>query len=619
MQRIWAMQPGAWFCLSWKSQSGTWHDEFFKRNEIGKIRSYIREHQDKNLYACPHGFTKPRRLGENAVAPKLLWADLDEVDPRDVKIKPTMAWETSPGRYAAVWLTDAVVTAELNKRWTYYLGADKGGWDYTQVLRTLPGCINYKYKERPRVKLLWDDGDEVKIAEIERLAPGEKQETRGSGGDSKAIYEKYERALPPWVRRELLNGKPTVGKRSEMFWKLGHALIEAGLSRDEALTLLKASPWNKFAGRHDEDKQLERELDKALEEKIGGINGHKVNGHKVNGETPRIFLARSMEEVEEENIDWLWYPYIARGEMSILEGDPGLGKSYVAEMIGGAFVDGTRLPSVKRLPTIRGPVCYFDIENSQGAVTKKRLVCNGIKNLARFYQEDQFFTIDDPDAMDGVYEALKRVQPVLTVFDTINTYIGKSNTSNAAETTQALATFKEIATQFNTAVIVLRHLTKGVGGSALYRGQGSIAFTGTARTVMTVQSLPEDDTERVLSVTKINIAKRPPSIKFRIEALPDTLKETDRSQFIWGEFDERSTDEIMQEHEKNRREGNDDDSAAIEEWLKDTLDSGGKRIIELKRMAEMKSFDWKQVSKIARKIEVARTGAGDREMWSLGV
>src|SRR5690606_1870011 len=102
----------------------------------------------------PHGFTKPERNKNFAAIPKLLWADLDEADPRTCAIKPTIAIESSPGRFAGLWLVDAPMTEEINRRLTYFLGADKSGWDLTQVLR-VPGTNNYKYNSNPRVRILW--------------------------------------------------------------------------------------------------------------------------------------------------------------------------------------------------------------------------------------------------------------------------------------------------------------------------------------------------------------------------------------------------------------------------------------------------------------------------------
>jgi hypothetical protein len=133
IQHLWIRQPGKFFCLSTKSVGGHWRDWFFRHDEID-IATFAREHGEANIYFCPHGFNKPRRIKTNAVLPRCLYADLDEVHPRSCKPRPTIAITSSPGRYVGLWFTDRAITEELNKRLTYHLGADRGGWDLSQVL-----------------------------------------------------------------------------------------------------------------------------------------------------------------------------------------------------------------------------------------------------------------------------------------------------------------------------------------------------------------------------------------------------------------------------------------------------------------------------------------------------
>lgn len=314
----------------------------------------------------------------------------------------------------------------------------------------------------------------------------------------------------------------------------------------------------------------------------------------------------------EESLDWIWYPYLARGEMTILEGDPGLGKSYLAQMVGLAIADGKRLPCIKQaMPHPMGKVVYFDLENSAGSVTKRRLVDNGCANLKNYFQEERPFMIDDEDALDLVYEGLERVRPDLVVFDTVNTYIGKADTHKASETQQAMAQFMEIAKRFNCAVIVVRHLTKSSKERALYRGQGSIAFTGMARVVLTVGQHPEEDDLRVMAVTKLNITRRPPALTFQIDALPDTLKFQDRSRFKWGDFIDLTSDEIVTVEVKKREKIGKHDEVA--EFLRNILSEGPMLRAAVERAAQGRGYGIKTLVKVVEEIGIkvsAPTGFG---------
>ena len=401
-----------------------------------------------------------------------------------------------------------------------------------------------------------------------------------------------------------MHGKPTPGKRSEVFWRLVNECVEAGMSREEAYIILKASPWNKFRGRSSEIVQLNRELDKVYKKKF--TTTATKNGYS--------FLQTSLADVDEENISWIWYPYLARGEVTILEGDPGVGKSYLMQMVSKAIADGERLPS-PRTSRVQGKIAYFDVENTAATVTKKRLKHNDCQHPENFFQEEEPFSIDDEDAVKHVYEAIEELRPVLVVFDTINLYIGRADIGKATETTQALSRFKDIARRFNCSVVLVRHLTKGnVKEKALYRGQGNIAFAGVSRIIMTLGTDPEDRDTKVLAVTKINLAPYPKALTYTVRSLPDTLKDQDRSKFTWGEFVELTSDEILgvPAHEKGEN--------AVE-FLREALDEGPRKASEIETMAEKRAISARTLQRAAVELEVVRKqrgfGKGKSSFWEL--
>lgn len=625
---IWAKTPGKFFCISTKDGGDKWKDHFFARDEFGKIRQFLRDNDEKNIYFCPHGFNRRVRQKGEAVLPNMLWADLDFADPRkiDKKIRPTIAIESSPGRFVGLWVLKDQMTEAMNRRLTYTIDADHGGWDVTQVLR-FPGTRNYKYKSQPKVRILWDDGPKYSMKKLDYFLPKDDAETvDGEHLSAAEVYEAYEGKLPRWARRELI-AKRITGKtdRSEMLWKLENVCVEAGMSLDEAFAVIKRSVWNKFAGRRGEDTQLRKELQKVVDHQFkekpkGAEKRHRGSdeeeSHREKDPKGR-FIFKPMSEVERENLDFVWYPYLAKGEVTILEGDPGLGKSYLAQMIAGYVAKGRRIPcAIKGKGKTQGPVVYFDIENSGGTVTKPRLDDNGFKDLDNYYQVEEPFSIEDEDAMDEIYEYLEEIRPALVVFDTLNTYIGKADTHKASEVTQAFGQFKDIAREFNCSVLVLRHLTKG-GGSAIYRGQGSIAFSGSARVVMSVGVDPNDTETRAMAITKINFAKPPRALTFRIEERPK-----DKSEFIWGEFVDLTSQEIMDAAAEARSEGRQGKGMQdAMEFLEAELNGTPIDRDKLTRMAEKRSISPKLLVRAADKMGVVkkRTGKGSSksESWEL--
>lgn len=605
---LWANQPGKFFCISTKSPGGKWKDHFFSPDEFGSIRQFLRDHDDHDIYFCPHGFNRRVRQKSEAVIPNLLWADLDFADPKTMKPKPTIAIESSPGRFVGIWVLDGPMNEELNRRLTYHVGADHGGWDLTQVLR-FPGTRNYKYRSQPKVRTMWKDGKEWTAKKIERYLPPPEEKEEGENLSAAEVFEAYESKLPRWVRRELL-AKKTVGRsdRSEMLWKLENACVEAGMSLDEAFAVIKRSGWNKFAGRRNEDEQLRRELSKVVENQFkekpkGADKRHsKSDEEESQDEKSRNHFLKfeKMSDVKEEDLKFLWRPYLAEGEVTILEGDPGLGKSYLAQMVAGSIVEGRRIKSpYKGQPRAKGAVVYFDMENAAGSVTKPRLTQNGFEDLENYHVVQQPFSIDDDEAMDYVYEQLEIIKPKLVVFDTLNTYIGRADTHKASEVAQAFGIFAQIARDFNCSVLVLRHLTKG-SGSAMYRGQGSITFAGLARVVIAVGVDPEDSETRVMAVVKMNFAKAPQGLSFRIEE-----RKKGASEFMWGDFVNLSAQEVMDAAAAAREEGK--QGTHIQdamEFLESTITGAAIEVEKLYRMAEKRSIPKKMIDRAAAKMDI---------------
>lgn len=612
---LWSQQPGKFFCISTKSGAGTWKDHFFTVEDFGKIKSFLREHEDDNIYFCPHGFNRRVRQKGEAVLPNMLWADLDFVDPKEIKPKPTIAIESSPGRYVGLWILKETMTEELNRRLTYHLKADKGGWDVTQVLR-FPGTKNYKYKSAPRVRKMWDDGPIYSTKKISSYLPPIDVVDAKDVKSAAEVYEKYEEQLPRWARRELMRRDHVgINDRSEMLWKLENACVEAGMSMEEAFAVIKRSVWNKFAGRRSEDEQLEREIRKVIENQFrekpkGADKRHMKSDEEISEEDKpkKRFSFVPMRDVEAEELDFIWWPYLAKGEVSILEGDPGLGKSYLAQIVAASVATGTKVPCFRKgTSKVKGRVVYFDIENSRGSVTKPRLENNGFIKMKHYYQVEEPFSIDDSEALDEIYEHLEEIKPTLVVFDTLNTYIGRADTHKASEVTQAFGIFKAIARDFGCSVLIIRHLTKG-SGSAMYRGQGSIAFSGSARVVMSVGVDPNDTDTRVMAITKINFAKAPKALSYRIEE-----RKGGKAEFVWGDFVDLTSQEIMDASTEARQKGKIGDAMQdAMEFLENNITGMAIEVGKLYRMAEKRGIDRDMLERASKRIGVEITQTGKK-------
>jgi hypothetical protein len=233
----------------------------------------------QNVYFCPLVFSQPKRLSQYALPTACLWSDLDLADPAQLKLRPSVAWKTTQGgycenhlddveetpRWQALWLLDRDITpdaaAELSRRIAYAEGADKGGWDVTQVLR-LPGTYNHKHAPPQRIEMLWAELRLYNPSQIALVYPRvEIPHANGAAAEWPVVSEESIiealRTMPVGAR-EMLNRNPAGADRSMELLRIARTLLKLNVPRDVLLHLLERSSFAraKFEDRHDGRKVL---------------------------------------------------------------------------------------------------------------------------------------------------------------------------------------------------------------------------------------------------------------------------------------------------------------------------------------------------------------------------
>jgi hypothetical protein len=582
--RIWGVQAqsheGSYFCISTKSKNGKWHDHFFQWPiEPRKLRQFfmLKDTDDYNLYFCAHGFKSPKRKKEEATPTAFLWADLDEAHPSKCSPVPQVAWQSSPKRYAALWRLNTHYAPgdieQVNKVLSYASGADKGGWDLTQVLR-IPGTRNHKYQGSPYGKMIWEKDNKYRLKDFPKEISVES--------DANSVLAKYARKLKKDTIRLLTASRATVGKRSEVIWRLENELHEQGVSPGDTYVLIKNSVWNKFAGRHDEEAQLRRELEKTRGQ---GTYGDAKPKQSAKLKRPKINFIR-MSDVEAEDVDWLWYPYIPRGKLTIIEGDPGLGKSWITMALSSYVSLGKRFPGVEPDDAVDGNILLMSAEDGLGDTIRPRL-----DTMAA--QVDRINAIEDPvtfdeDGIGDMREVLDEIKPILVIVDPLVAYMGGGvDMHKANETREVMAGMARLAAEYKAAFVIIRHLTKGSRDKSIYRGIGSIDITAAARSVIMVGRNPESPDEgRVLCHIKSNLAPlgKPQAYVLRPKS-PRPFKFEGPCNF--------TPEEVF----KAEPTGSGDDALRdAVEWLKQRLIDGTSPRDEVTRDAEAKGISTKTLN-----------------------
>lgn len=224
-------------------------------------------------------------------------------------------------------------------------------------------------------------------------------------------------------------------------------------------------------------------------------------------------------DVKAEPVRWLWYPYIAIGKITLLQGDPGDGKStmmmnFIAELSkGGATPDGVAFGRPHK-------IIYQCSEDGASDTIKPRLEAAGAdcRNIA-FINEEIYsgLTLDDERIRDAIIECT----PQLVVIDPIQSYIG--NDSDLQIAVRARKLMRRIgmwASTFNCAIVLIGHLSKKEGTKELYRGLGSIDVIASARSVLQVERDNRDEDIRIVRQIKNSLG--PKGNDFRFEIRPET-------------------------------------------------------------------------------------------------
>lgn len=237
-----------------------------------------------------------------------------------------------------------------------------------------------------------------------------------------------------------------------------------------------------------------------------------------------------LSDVQPEQVLWLWPERIALGKLTIIDGDPGLGKSLVTCDLAARVTTNSPMPdgSIGDLQEPAG-VLFLSAEDGLADTIRPRLDAAGADSErigARVYVTDEgqgvgvgaerLPTLADISVLESDIVA---TGAKLVIIDPLMAHLPDGvNANRDQDIRRALTPISKLAERTGVAIVVVRHLNKLSGGNPLYRGGGSIGIIGAARTGLLVAADPNDETgtRRVLAVTKSNLALCAPALAYRI-------------------------------------------------------------------------------------------------------
>ncbi len=307
-----------------------------------------------------------------------------------------------------------------------------------------------------------------------------------------------------------------------------------------------------------------------------------------------------MSEVELQNVNWLWYPYIPFGKISIIQGDPGEGKTTLALRLAAACSTGQALPGMEVSEPFN--VIYQAAEDGLGDTIKPRLMEAGADQdrVLNIVEDARSLTLLD----ERIEAAIMQVGARLMILDPIQGYLGgKIDMNRANEIRSVLKNVAAVAERTGCAIVLVGHLNKAAGASSAYRGLGSIDFRAAARSVLLVGRMKKEPNVRVIVHDKSSLAPEGKSLAFSLG---------DENGFRWLDgYNDISADELLCGFNGETK------SAAAEELIRDMLSGGEKIPCEtIFSTAEARGISQRTVNEAKKNIHgIQSRKIGKRWVW----
>ena len=224
-------------------------------------------------------------------------------------------------------------------------------------------------------------------------------------------------------------------------------------------------------------------------------------------------------DIEPKEVKWLYYPYIPFGKVTILQGDPGDGKSKLMLALAAMLSKGTPLPFNDEEDTHEPMVIIYQTteDDADDTVVPRFIVSGGdTQNLIFIKEDKKALTFDD----ERIKKAIKDYDAKLLILDPLSSYIGSDCCINAANETRARFNHLiQVAKETGCAIVIVAHLNKAYTMSPLYRTAGSIDIAGAARSILGIYRMKpsENPKGRILAQVKSNLAPTGSAIVFEVD------------------------------------------------------------------------------------------------------
>ena len=306
----------------------------------------------------------------------------------------------------------------------------------------------------------------------------------------------------------------------------------------------------------------------------------------------------NMQDIEVESVSWLWYPFIPYGKVTIIQGDPGEGKTTLVLQIIARLTRGESIIDEKEQPQIN--VIYQTAEDGLADTIKPRLLSADADCSKVLVIDDR----DTPLTMRDVRleQAIVETNAKLVVLDPIQGFLGADvDMHRANEIRPIMKHISVLAEKYKCAIILIGHMNKCSVGKSAYRGLGSIDFQAAARSVLIVGRIKDEPEIRVVCQTKSSLAPEAKAVAFRLN---------EETGFEWiGELD-ITADDLLSGTVKGTKK------QAAMDFLENLLADGRMAQTEIIELARQKGISDKTLRNAKDELKIKSKRVNNQWHWS---
>ena len=318
-------------------------------------------------------------------------------------------------------------------------------------------------------------------------------------------------------------------------------------------------------------------------------------------------MYRKISDIEPKPINWLWEDYMAKGAITLITGEPELGKSQITLNMAAIVTTGGIWPDNRKKQCKVGNVILISAEDSLEHTIRTRLEANSA-NMDKIYHLDGIGDYNSGNKLFNLKSNLNELETMINeikgvsmiVIDPLSAFIAGVDSYKNTDVRSMLAPLSKLAEKYDIAIVGVEHPPKSSNGKAINQVGGSKAFIAAARSAYLVSKDPQDEKRSLFLRIKNNLTSHSVGISFRLEEV--ILPTGEISKVVWGDEPVKITaDEVLAYYNQTEFQHG---KESHKKWLQEELADGPKNVAEVEKKALTQGITKKQFRNLREKMSV---------------